>query len=118
MPEGLHGSGGACGPGPSSSAAHCAWCLLTLPLPMQVSLSSSAWGDPSDEMRTKLKARLKSLATFMASQPASHQLNLSIASAALPMAQALAPWVTSLIVSAYQMDDMGKVLKGVIKVGQ
>ncbi len=73
---------------------------------------------------------LKSLATFMASQPASHHINLQeIDPPTLPAAQTLVPWVEGLKIVIYvhigmthmdisERDDMGKVLKSAIEVGQ
>ncbi len=75
-------------------------------------------GDNERDRTRKRKAWLKSLAALMASQPASHQIILQqVYSPVLRAAQILAPWITSLTVTMDQNDDMGKVLKGAIKVG-
>jgi hypothetical protein len=103
---------------PPPKAAHGR--LLTLLLPMQVKIPwTKQQRSESDEMRTKRTAWIKSLATFMASQPASCQMSLlSVHSSDLPATQALSPWTMSLRVYTAQEDDIGKVLKGVIEVGQ
>jgi hypothetical protein len=113
MSQGAHG-----GPGPSPFLSFPLGCLLTLPIPIQVHIPSRFRG-PSEEMRTRREAWLESLAAFMASQPASSQINLAaIPSSGLRAAQVLAPWISSLSVNVNIEDDIGKILKGAIEVGQ
>jgi hypothetical protein len=100
---------------PPPKAAH--GCLLTLLLPMQVEIPWTKQRSESDGMRTRRAAWFESLAALMASQPASY-LNMNFSSAALPAAQALAPWITSLSVTVDPDEDIGKILKGAIKVGR
>jgi hypothetical protein len=74
---------------------------------------------PSDEQRTKRAAWFPLLAALMTQQPASHQISMTVLwSAELPAAQVLAPWITKLHITMDRKDDIGKVLKASIEVGQ
>jgi hypothetical protein len=84
---------------------------------MQVEVPIMMGGAERDRMR-KRTTWIKSLAAFMASQPASHQIHLNMFSTDLPATQALAPWITTLSIVLSQEEDIGQILKGIIEVRQ